>query len=277
MDPILGGALIGGGLDILGGLFGNKSSAKEAAKNREFQREMSGTQYQRGVADLKAAGLNPMLAYMGGGAHGGASTPSGATAHQENPARNVGQIASSAGQVMRMNKLLDAQTYKELAEGDKAVGDTQYTEVVKYGHALDNLIKEGFSEQNAALSIQKLEHEMKQLAASTKHIESQMESEVIARRIAVLEERARALGIPALSNQANIDETWYGRYVRPLLKDASGVAGVASSAVGAAVGARVGSSRVEESNARAEQVRRGTANPRGSNGRFQSPKRRRGR
>lgn len=51
-------------------------NSREAAINRQFQDNMSSTAYQRGMADMKASGLNPMLAFM----KGGASTPGGATA-----------------------------------------------------------------------------------------------------------------------------------------------------------------------------------------------------
>ena len=65
---------------------------KEIADNQmAFQRDMSGSSYQRAVADMRAAGLNPMLAYS----QGGASTPAGATAQMQS---SLGAAATSAGQ-----------------------------------------------------------------------------------------------------------------------------------------------------------------------------------
>lgn len=43
-------------------------NAQEAQKTRDYETMMSNTAYQRATADMKAAGINPMLAYMQGGA-----------------------------------------------------------------------------------------------------------------------------------------------------------------------------------------------------------------
>lgn len=52
-------------------------NAREAAKNRDWQRIMSDTAHQREINDLIAAGLNPVLSASGGN---GAAVTSGATA-----------------------------------------------------------------------------------------------------------------------------------------------------------------------------------------------------
>ena len=54
-----------------------KFEAEQAQINRDFQERMSNTSWQRGVQDMQSAGLNSALAYS----QGGASVPTGATAH----------------------------------------------------------------------------------------------------------------------------------------------------------------------------------------------------
>lgn len=78
----------------------NAFSADQARRQMEFQERMSNTSYQRAMADMKAAGLNPILAYQ----QGGAGTPQGASgsasqpvgAQFENAMQGLGEGVTSA-------------------------------------------------------------------------------------------------------------------------------------------------------------------------------------
>lgn len=69
------------GKAIIGSGISSAIQARSVKKQLAFQRDMSNTSYQRAVADMKKAGINPMVAYT----QGGASSPSGASVGVTSP------------------------------------------------------------------------------------------------------------------------------------------------------------------------------------------------
>ena len=109
IQPFLGGLVT----SIAGGVVSSALGQRSANKQMDFQERMSNTSYQRAMSDMKAAGLNPMLAYQ----QGGASTPSGASTGAPNVDIG-GQEASlnSAKVAKQQEKNVKAQTDNSAAQ-----------------------------------------------------------------------------------------------------------------------------------------------------------------
>lgn len=80
--------------------------AEQAQKQMDFQERMSNTAYQRTMADMEAAGINPMLAFS----QGGASTPVGSSASgvsaQGSRAEYQNRFATAVSSAMQMTQVM---------------------------------------------------------------------------------------------------------------------------------------------------------------------------
>lgn len=219
-------------------------SAQQASAQTNFQERMSNTSMQRAVADMKAAGVNPMLAFRAGGA----STPSGASGS------GVAAGGSSAGGVpVRMENALASA----VGSGAMAARVAQELETAKISN--DNLRRQGKridaetellkaqvprvnqdTQTSAATAAvlagqsQRVQDEMRVLQARaenlraelrTIHAESERRRFIVDKLQPVELELMRTQlklatsQVPLASNLANAQDSWWMRNVSPYLPD----------------------------------------------------------
>lgn len=223
-------------------------NANQAQLNRDFQTTqlgeverydtaMSSTAYQRTVADMQAAGLNPMLAYSQGGASTPTvSAPSGSSA-------SAGSVSGFDKAQAITNSLQATQIAQSIQESQARVENTQADTVLKGAQTaretssasnIDMSTKEiqaripNLEEQLHLIRAQEGTELWKQAVMDTQAQLNKIDAGLKNETIGLVEaqtqfERVRTLlanlSVPEARNASNAQDSWWMRNVSPYLPD----------------------------------------------------------
>lgn len=179
----------------------------EAQKARDWNLQMDNTKYQRTVADMQAAGVNPALAMDG---HLSTNATSNAQAQSESGVNAITQLAALAGQMRLETRKLEQERELRSRELDimqqnanTQAGVGQSTEEVNKANAEAVRINNEFAKRKNELTVNFMEHQvtLEQYLAECAKIDAEIKEETKDAQIATVAQ-----------NLANL-ETMNGLYV----------------------------------------------------------------
>lgn len=200
----IGAATLGGVFSALGARQQNREARRAAQTQMSFQERMANTRYQRTMADMRAAGLNPILAYQ----QGGGPVPGGSS---YTPV-NIGGAAATG-----MQQVAQAATAPQSAQTQRRLAKVKEREVSRQERLEESQIGKNLADAQNATSAAALHNQNNRLAYETSRVRM-AEEEKVREEIAILRENvqsAKAVAAAAKSDQ-EFFETDLGKFLRKL-------------------------------------------------------------